>query len=140
MPNSVQTEYDDMLNISQVTSGCPKFMVAVSIGGEIVPMEVDSGAARSIISQNTFSKLKVARHIKFEEADTKLVTWTKEGLDVIGKATIPVRFKEQDFKLPILVVRNEGSTLLGRDWFKVLNINVTGLHSIEQNAEVLIKK
>ncbi|XP_072142327.1 uncharacterized protein [Dermacentor andersoni] len=111
MSNSEQTEYDDMLNISQVTSGCPKFMVAVSIGGEIVSMEVDSGAARSIISENTFSKLKVARRIKLEESDTKLVTWTKEGLDVIGKATLPVKFKEQDFQLPILVVRNEGAAL-----------------------------
>lgn len=138
--SSAQTEYDDLRSISQVTTGCPKFMVTVSIGGETVPMEVDSGAARSIISEKLFKKLKVATSVQLEEADTQLLTWTKEGLHVIGKAIVPVKFKEQDFKLPLLVVRNDGSTLLGRDWFKDLNISITGLHTISQSAEAVTEK
>ncbi|KAL3184672.1 hypothetical protein MRX96_006003 [Rhipicephalus microplus] len=66
-------------------------------------MEVDSGAARSIMSKKSFRKLRVATSIKLEEADTQLVTWTKEELDVIRKATLPIKFKERDSKLPLLV-------------------------------------
>lgn len=98
-------------------------------------MEFDSGAARSIISEKLFRKLKVATSVQLEEADTQLLTWTKEGLHVIGKGIVPVKFKEQDFKLPLLVVRNEGSTLLGRDWFKDLNISITGLHTISHKTQ-----
>ncbi|KAL3189796.1 hypothetical protein MRX96_020824 [Rhipicephalus microplus] len=78
--------------------------------------------------------------IKLEEADAQLVTWTKKGLDVIGKATLPIKCIEQDCKLPLLVVRNEGSTLLGRDWFKPLNITVTGIQSIAHIAEAFVEK
>ncbi|KAL3209698.1 hypothetical protein MRX96_037858 [Rhipicephalus microplus] len=138
--SSAGTEHDDLQSISQVTSSCPKFMVTVSIGGETVPMNVDAGAARSIMSEKLFRKLKVATGIRLEEADAQLVTWTKEGLEVIRKATLPIKFKERDCKLPLLVVRNEGSTLIGRDWFKGLNISVTGIHSIAHSAKALVEK
>lgn len=92
------------------------------------------------MSEKLFRKLKVATSIKLEEADPQLLTWTKEGLDVIRKTTLPVKFKEQDYKLLLLFVRNEGSILLGRDWFQALNISVTRLHSIGQNAEAVIEK
>ncbi|KAL3230300.1 hypothetical protein MRX96_023473 [Rhipicephalus microplus] len=52
--------------------------------------------------------MKVGTSIKLEEADTQLATWTKEGVDVIGKATLLIKYKERDWKLPLLVVRNEG--------------------------------
>lgn len=73
-------------------------------------MEVDSGAARSIISQNEFEALSVAKHGKLKAPHT----WTKQGLEVLGKVIVPVEFKGRNCKLPLLVVKSEGNALLGR--------------------------
>ncbi|XP_042150249.1 uncharacterized protein LOC121838218 [Ixodes scapularis] len=116
------TEYDSLFSIGQVASAVPKYVVEVEIGGENVKMEVDSGAARSIISQREFKKLVASKRGKLEEPGTQLVTWTKEGIEILGKAVVPVKFKGQNSELPLLVVKNGGNTLLGRDWLGPLNI------------------
>lgn len=103
-------------------------------------MEVDSGAARSIISANKFQKLQVAKRIKLEDCDTKLVTWTKEGLDVLRIASVPVKLKGREFQLPLLVVKNEGNTLLGWDWFQPLQVSITGLHSLHVRREAILER
>lgn len=130
------TEYDSLFSIGQVASAVPKYVVDVEIGGENVKMEVDSGAARSIISQREFQKLVVSKRGKLEEPDTQLVTWTKEGIEILGKAVVPVKFKGQNSELPLLVVKNDGNTLLGRDWFGPLKIEVMGLHSVSRSREI----
>ncbi|KAK8760362.1 hypothetical protein V5799_028372 [Amblyomma americanum] len=140
MEHAVKSEYDESFSISQVKSGTPKYVIAVEIGKESVPMEVDSGAARSIISVNKFQKLQVAKQIKLEDCNTQLVTWTREGLDVLGKASVPVKFKGREFKLPLLVVKKEGNTLLGRDWFQPLVISIAGLYSVHARAEGILER
>ncbi|CAN7938977.1 unnamed protein product [Ixodes hexagonus] len=64
----VKTEYD-LLNISQVRSGYPKYVVTVDIGGERASMGVDLGAARSIISEKEFVDLQVAKRVQLEEPE-----------------------------------------------------------------------
>ncbi|XP_049511265.1 uncharacterized protein K02A2.6-like [Dermacentor silvarum] len=137
---SAKSEYDDLFSISQLKSGRPKYVITVEIGNEIVPMEVDSGAARSIISMNEFRKLQVAKRIKLDKCDTQLVTWTKEGLDVLGKASVPVKFKDRKFQLPLLVLKNDGNALLGRNWFQPLLISLTGLHNIKVGPQAIMEK
>ncbi|XP_037504865.1 uncharacterized protein K02A2.6-like [Rhipicephalus sanguineus] len=138
--NSAKSEYDELFSISQVKNGTPKYVITVEIGNEIVPMEVDSGAARSIISVNEFRKLQVAKRMKVDKCDTQLVTWTKEGLDVLGKVSVPVKFKDRELQLPLLVLKNDGNTLLGRNWFQPLGISLTGLHSINVGPQAIVEK
>lgn len=78
----------------------------------------------------------MAKHGKRQEPDTRLVTWTKQGLEVLGKIVVPVKFKGRNCQLPLLVVKTDGNTLLGRDWFEALQIDVTGLHHISKGQEV----
>lgn len=49
---------------------------------------------------------------------------------------MPVRFKGRNCELPLLVVKNGGNALLGRDWFGPLEIEVMGLHSIGRSREI----
>ncbi|XP_040073420.1 uncharacterized protein LOC120845928 [Ixodes scapularis] len=125
-------EYDELLKIKQIKNSPERILVTVQILGENVTMEVDSGAARSIISVQEFNKLKAYQSVHLEHSETKLVTWTRGGLDVLGKAMMPVNFKKKSLVLPLLVAANKKSTLLGRDRFSSLGIQVTCLQRLFQ--------
>lgn len=88
---------------------------------------------------NKFQQLQVAKRIKLEDWDTQLVILTKERLNVLGIAFVPVKFQGREFQLPLLVVKNEGNPLLGRDWFQQLEIRLTGLHSVCVRPEAVLE-
>lgn len=54
---------------------------------------------------------------------------------------VPVNFKKKkSLVLLLLVVANKGSTLLGRDWFSSLGIQVVGLHIVTNAHESVVSK
>ncbi|KAL3204308.1 hypothetical protein MRX96_041271 [Rhipicephalus microplus] len=75
-------------------------------------MQVDAGGTRSIIIVNEFRELQQAKKIKVDKCDAQLVTWTKEGLDVLGEVSAPVKFKDRELQWPLLIFKDDGNTLL----------------------------
>ncbi|KAL3207801.1 hypothetical protein MRX96_039513 [Rhipicephalus microplus] len=47
------------------------------------------------------------------KCDAQLVTWAKEGLDVLGEVSAPVKFKDRELQWPLLILKDDGNTLLG---------------------------
>ena len=86
-------------------------------------MEVDTGAALSIISEATYQSLW-ATNLKppLKTTDIKLHTYTKKSLQVLGSIEIEMIYKEQSRCLPLLVVGGNGPTLLGRNWLVELKL------------------
>ncbi|XP_049517164.1 uncharacterized protein LOC125942945 [Dermacentor silvarum] len=123
-------EMTELFSLCEVNEQEEKFMVEVQIEGQNVPMEIDSGASCSIVSEETFRSIEGKQSkIPLRESSTTLVTWSKEALPVVGRASVVVEFKGQTAKLPLLVVKRSGNSLLGRNWFRPLGI---GLHGIQQ--------
>jgi len=86
-------------------------------------MEVDTGAAVSIITRDTQQSLfpKATLH----QSDALLRTYTGEGLTVLGELRgLTVQYENQTVRnLSLIVVQSGGPSLLGRNWLEHIKLN-----------------
>ena len=76
-------------------------------------MEVDTGAAVSLVSEKTYRSLFPERCLQPSKACLR--TYSGESITVTGQVEVEVCYEEQRVKLPLLVVKGEGPSLYGRD-------------------------
>ena len=90
----------------------------IKINNISVPMELDTGASRTVFPQVSFSKY--FPDLKLKPSDVKLRKYGEIDIKVLGKAKVEVSIPgTQKHKfLNIIVVDDYGSILLGRDWLK----------------------
>ncbi|KAK8780263.1 hypothetical protein V5799_018395 [Amblyomma americanum] len=117
-----------LFSLCEVNEQEQKFMVQGVIEGQEVPMEVDSVASCSIVSEDTFRVIE-GNHGKtpLQYSGTTTVTWSNEALPVLGRATV---FKGRKAKLPLLVVQKQDNSLIGRNWVRPLDIGLRGIQQV----------
>ena len=122
-----------------VTSSPTKpFVVTIQINRAYLPMEVDTGASRTLISKATFDKLWSLHNApSLQPTVSKLQTYTGENIEVLGVVNVNVSFQEQHKQLQLLVVGGDGPSLLGRDWLSKIKLNWEELHHIDQTKLTL---
>ena len=113
-------------------SGCKAIKVNVTLGNEIVPMQLDTGAAVSIISENTYSR--VLQKYPLQTSSITLKSYTGDLIPIAGKADIPVTYGEQHFTLPVVVACGERAALLGRDWMQQIKLDWKSIFSVMSGA------
>ena len=86
--------------------------MAVDVDGQPVNMEVDTGASKTIMSEKAFRKLWPGRSL--DKTDVRLQSYLGEPIPVVGSAIVQVEYEEQRASLPLIVVKSNRSTLLGR--------------------------
>ncbi|KAL5506357.1 hypothetical protein EMCRGX_G007979 [Ephydatia muelleri] len=103
-------------------------MVAVELNNSSLRMEIDTGAAVSIISETTYTGLW-SKNVRppLLQSTVLLRTYTGEVLSVKGQVMVNAKYQDQARQLQLLVVRGNGPSLLGRDWLSALNINLQEL-------------
>lgn len=84
-------------------------------------MEIDTGAARSIISRGTYREK--FSHFPLQRSEVKLKAYNGGSIHVLGQITAQVVFDGQTVNLTLLVVKGNGSTLYGRNWLRKLKLN-----------------
>ena len=84
-------------------------------------MEVDTGAAVSIISEATRKAL--FPNAVLHNSSVNLKTYTGEPIDVLGEILAVVRHQNETKKLQLLVVAGDGPSLLGRDWLHHIQLD-----------------
>ena len=106
--------------------------VLVSINGKELNMEVNTGAAVSILSEKTFRKIFPNAVLK--PAAVTLRTYTGQRMSVVGQLTVLVKYQSQSHSLPLLIVAGDGPSLFGRDWLLhiMLDRKTIGLASMDQ--------
>ena len=106
--------------------------VLVSINGKELNMEVDTGAAVSILSEKTFKKNFPDAVLK--PAAVTLRTYTGQRMSVVGQLTVLVKYQSQSHSLPLLIVAGDGPSLFGRDWLRHITLDwkTIGLASMDQ--------
>ena len=110
---------------------CDPFLVPVYINGICVHLELDTGASMTLISKKTLDKLWPREtRPKLRSTSTRLRTYTGESLEVLGIAVVDVVYRDQQAKLKLVVVKQDGPCLLGRDWLKAIKFDVSFTHAV----------
>lgn len=94
----------------------PVATVSMSIEGQKIPMEIDTGAGPSLLSYQDF-KAKFS-HCKLLEYSVKLKSFTSDSIQVIGRTMVRVDFPTEQRVLELVIVQIKGNfaSILGRDW------------------------
>ena len=104
--------------------------VEVELDSLSLHMELDTGAAVSLISEKTYRKM--FPEMPFQESRTVLKTYSGEPLRVIGQRECRVKIAGQSTKLPLIVVAGEGPSLLGRNWLQVIRLDWKKINQVKQ--------
>ena len=106
----------------------PPILVKVKLDDCMVNMEVDTGAAMSLMSQSTFQGLWPGREL--QPSQVRLRAYTKEPIPVVGCCNVNIEYNGQSAQLPLLVVGGSGPTLLGRDWLSQIRLDWHQIHHV----------
>ena len=61
-----------------------------------------------------------------------LSTYTGERISVAREVMVPVKYQDQQYCLPAIVVKGPGPNLLGRDWLQVVKLNWQNIFKIQE--------
>ena len=114
----------------------------VKLNGKELSMEVDTGASL-LISEATYQNLWEPDTLpELQQTSVKLRTYTGEEISVLGGINVKVQTQGQEAHLPLLVVKGDGPSLLGRDWLTSLRLNWQEIFSVrtKQCLESLLKQ
>ena len=137
------------------------YKVQLSVNGQTLEMEIDTRASLSVISEKTYNNLvSKNRAPPLEKSGTVLRTYPGEEVKPKGSCTVDVCyeggkiFKKKIFKnlnlyrtgkysLPLLVVKEEGPALLGRNRLEEIKINwprIKQLTSHDKRRKEILQK
>ena len=102
--------------------------VTLDVNDKRVKMEVDTGAAVTIITEKV--KDQLFPNTPLRKSSLRLKTYTGETMPVLGEMPATVTYGEQKCSLTLTVVAGRGSCLLGRDWLSKLRLDWKTIGSV----------
>jgi hypothetical protein len=87
-------------------------MVEVTLNGKEVRMELDTGAAVSVMSVSMFDRIRDEGMGPLSPSKVKLKTYTGEIVSPEGVGMVKVRYGQQECRLPVTVVKGNVPALL----------------------------
>ncbi|KFD51348.1 hypothetical protein M513_07753 [Trichuris suis] len=106
------------------------FATTVHLNGMAVKMEVNSGAAFTLISEATFRRLSSNTHLDLVSCAPVLRDFQGQTVSIIGASNVTVEYGTFNGILQVVIVKGNRSNLLGRNWFGDLNIQLSGVHQV----------
>ena len=103
-------------------------------------IEIDTGAALSIISEET--RRKIFPDEPLRDSSIFLKTYTGERIRLMGQLNLSVGYEGQKQNLVMLVVEGNGPSLYGRNWIKYIHPNwhkIGTVHSSSRFHSILEK-
>ena len=95
----------------------PPIVLSVVINGQQLPMELDTGASVSLITERVWRMMEPSSPV-LQPSSIKLRTYTGEKIGCIGEISVSVSYNLQQHSCQFLVVKGDGPCLLGRDWLQ----------------------
>ena len=108
------------------------YLLTVTLNNVPVQMEVDTGAAVSIINESTYKNIQDRSFVSpLQPSKSKLRTYTGHHIKVLGITSIKARYEKQELCLSVFVVQGSGPNLMGRDWISQLEVNLKEVRLVE---------
>jgi len=124
--------------MNTVSMSCP-LMVKVEIDGQPVQMELDTGAAYSIMSETAFWELWPEGEL--ETSKVKLKSYSGASIPVIGSKEILVHYQDQVAKVALIVVKGAGSSLFGRNWLQAIRLDWHAINTVaSEGLQAVLEK
>ena len=102
------------------TSASP-IVVELYVNEKPLTMEVDTGAAVTIVSEQQFRRLLPQGQVS--KSTVVLRTYTSEVIPMLGEVQLNVQYKGQSYTLTAYITKGAGPCLLGRDWLKRIQLD-----------------
>ena len=105
-------------------------------------MQLDTGASVSIISETTYKSLW-SQPPKLSPSNVKLHTYNGEAIAVLGSLEVEVVYKHQRARLPLLVAKEKGPSLIGRDWLQTLRLDwkeINAIYKSKSDLDILLEQ
>ncbi|XP_061156017.1 uncharacterized protein K02A2.6-like [Syngnathus typhle] len=97
---------------------------SMKLNGKRVQFEIDTGCSLTVMSEKTFlTTWRTNKTPCIKPVRLKLETYTGDRVEVVGAAQVQVKYKKQRAKLPLVVVKGDGPSLLGRCWLEDIQLN-----------------
>ena len=134
-------------NVSVFAVGTPQvrpIVVKIAVNGTTIEMEVDTGAAVSLVSERTWKQIR--GQVKLRKADVVLRAYNHMRLKVLGEAELQVQYGGRRYELLLRVVKEDGPSLIGRDWLQQIKLDWSAMcHWIspsqsDQMVKMLMRK
>ena len=109
----------------------------VTLNGVNLTMEIDTGASKSVISENTFTQLwpnHKAPSVK--PTNTTMKTYTGENIKPVGVISVSVEVNKQQQQFTLLIVPSDGPSLFGHDWLAYFRLDWSRLHRLHDTDEL----
>lgn len=108
---NVESEYEGLHKIRTVNA-CGKYVVTVLINNKPVVMEVDSGAAHSVMGKSTFLDIVGADSTwKLQRTGLILRDYQNKVIPTLGECQVPVQRGSYKSILPLIVVQDNRASL-----------------------------
>ena len=118
---SVSDDEDSLALFNLLHGESPPYQVKVLINNKNVLMEIDTGAAVTLMSINEFRGLFSWRQL--QKSKLTLKTYMSEELQIVGKTDVTVTYQSQRHHLKLVVVEGVGPALMGRDWLVIVKLD-----------------
>ena len=102
----------------------------VRIGEAELSMEVDTGAACSLIPEKVYQGLLASYPLK--PCSAVLTSYSGDQVPVLGEISVPVMYGDQRATLPLIVVSSPKCALMGRDWLRTIKLNWKELFEVRK--------
>ena len=103
------------------TSQVRPILIKIAVNGTTIEMEVDTGAAVSLVSERTW--MQIRGQVKLQKADVVLRAYNHMRLKVLGEAELQVQYGGRRYELLLRVVKEDGPSLIGRDWLQQIKLD-----------------
>lgn len=127
---TVENEDDfDLFSVNSSKGNVEPFWVEPVVNGKVLKMELDTGAAVSVIHRKDFRKHFGNAHLCATKK--KLKTYSGETVHPVGMTDVFVELNGQNRYLPLYVVEQGGPPLFGRDWLQAIRLDWAQIHAVK---------
>ena len=114
------------------------YMCTVRACGKPLVMEVDTGAAVTIINESTYAKLPPQELPLYTDDLPKLRSFAGKIITPIGSFTTEVTHGKSSAMLTMYVVKGDRPNLLGRDSLEKLQLDWTVVFRVSQDSDTIL--